>query len=707
MYRHAARLALISVGLIFGAALPGYCLGQASSGQGALPQAASAYWSPTGNLNTPRNSHTATLLPSGKVLVVGGFSNALNTLDSAELYDTTTGKWNVTGSLNSARVFHTATLLQNGKVLIVGGFVFPVIPAGLPNFTPVPSPFPLGSSELYDPATGTWSPTGSLAATHAGHTATLLPNGKVLIVGGVGGSDDFGMLHRAELYDPTAGTWGPAGSPISHHFAHTATLLQSGNVLIAGGRVDAQGDFDIPVPSRAELYDPVSDSWREVDTAIIVGGHTATLLPNGKVLMAGGSVASPITPRGAELYDPSAETLSYTGNLAVGRYGHTATLLPNDQVLVAGGDGGDRAELYDPDTAIWTSTSILNAGRFFHTATLLPNGNVLAAGGRGAQNALNSAELYQQPANNSYRMTGLFSDQAGLYQYIQLQNLAAPTQPNHFAGQTLTLTTRTGVVKSFVFPNDPLTTTQPLCIATANVLPGASGLDFVIPDAFIPTDGGTINFVGVDSWTFGPLPADGHSVLLRNGMSPSGVLTCSTIAFFLAVPQDPVIEYYNAALDHYFISASQPDIDALDSGRIPGWKRTGYSFAVWITRYVDPGGQFGAPPNVVDVCRIYIPPVDGDSHFFSASASECAAAQAQHPEFVLETTSAFLVTLPNPQTGACPADQIAVYRLWNGRADSNHRYTSSIAVRDQMKARGYIAEGYGPDAVAMCAGGNI
>jgi hypothetical protein len=142
------------------------------------------------------------------------------------------------------------------------------------------------------------------------------------------------------------------------------------------------------------LYDPVSNSWREVGTAIVIGGHTATFLPNGKVLMAGGSVANPITPRGAELYDPATETLSYSGNLTVGRYGHTATLLPNGKVLVAGGDGADLAELYDPGTAIWTSASILNAGRFSHTATLLPNGNVLVAGGRGAQTALNSAELY-------------------------------------------------------------------------------------------------------------------------------------------------------------------------------------------------------------------------------------------------------------------------------------------------------------------------
>jgi hypothetical protein len=390
--RDSAGLLLALIGLMTGFIVPAHCQDRSPSALGAKASATLPSWVHTGNLNIPRHSHTATLLPNGNVLAVGGFSNAFSSLDSAELYDTAAGTWSVTGSLNSVRVFHTATLLQNGKVLVAGGFVFPTIPAGLPNFTPVPSPFRLSSSELYDPATGTWSPTGSLAATHAEHTATLLPNGKVLIGGGT--SDDFSIVHNAELYDPAAGTWGPAASPNTFHFAHTATLLQNGNVLVAGGRADAQGDFDIPVPSRAELYDPVSSSWREVGTAIIIGGHTATLLPNAKVLVAGGSVVSPITPRGAELYDPAAEMLSYTGNLNVGRYGHTATLLPNGKVLVAGGDGGDLAELYDPESAIWTSTSILNAGRFSHTATLLPNGNVLVAGGRGAQNALNSAELY-------------------------------------------------------------------------------------------------------------------------------------------------------------------------------------------------------------------------------------------------------------------------------------------------------------------------
>jgi hypothetical protein len=271
------------------------------------------------------------------VLVVAGRDNDLRIRDNAELYDPAAGTWSVTGSLNTARILHTATLLQNGKVLVAGGGVAP----GLPN-----------TAELYDPVTGTWSPTGSLAAAHAGHTATLLPNGKVLVSGG---TDNFSVLHTAELYDPTTGTWGPAGSPTWARSGHTATLLQNGSVLVAGGIVgpyDADNEF--PAASNAELYDPVAGSWRSVGTAIRLYEHTATLLPSGKVLMAGGYSIRPIGPgglavtsRGAELYDPAGEAWSYTGYLSVTRVGHTASLLPNGKVLVAGGalGAGNYAEL--------------------------------------------------------------------------------------------------------------------------------------------------------------------------------------------------------------------------------------------------------------------------------------------------------------------------------------------------------------------------
>jgi hypothetical protein len=154
-----------------------------------------------------------------------------------------------------------------------------------------------------------------------------------------------------------------------------------------------------------------------------------------------------------------------------------------------------------------------------------------------------------------------------------------------------------------------------------------------------------------------------------------------------------VIEFYNATLDHYFMSALTPDIDALDSGALPGWRRTGNTFKAYAAM------QTGASP----VCRFYLPVTVGDSHFYSASPSECADVQRKFPSFVLESSAVMYLALPNATTGACDAGTVPVYRVWNNRIDSNHRYTTDIAVRDAMVAAGGIAEGYGPNAVIMCA----
>jgi hypothetical protein len=166
-----------------------------------------------------------------------------------------------------------------------------------------------------------------------------------------------------------------------------------------------------------------------------------------------------------------------------------------------------------------------------------------------------------------------------------------------------------------------------------------------------------------------------------------------------------VVEFYNAALDHYFISPLQADLDALDSGHLAGWSRTGTNFLA----YGAASDFAGASP----VCRFYIPPVHGDSHFFSASPAECADVQARvgtdpnYSGYILETPAAFYAVLPDAASGACPAGLVPVYRLWNQRADSNHRYTTDVGVRAAMIARGYAPEGYGPLGVAMCSPGGV
>jgi hypothetical protein len=190
---------------------------------------------------------------------------------------------------------------------------------------------------------------------------------------------------------------------------------------------------------------------------------------------------------------------------------------------------------------------------------------------------------------------------------------------------------------------------------------------------------------------------------------PSLIRGCSAIAITLALtaPVPPVaaqavtvIEYYNTALDHYFITSLQPDIQALDSGHFFGWSRTGLTFQGF-------ADQASGGPAASPVCRFYIPP-PADSHFFSASPAECAAVLAKistdpnYRSFIYETPSAFYIALPDTATGTCPAGTAPVYRLWNQRADSNHRYTADAATKALMLAKGYVSEGYGPNGVAMC-----
>jgi len=155
------------------------------------------------------------------------------------------------------------------------------------------------------------------------------------------------------------------------------------------------------------------------------------------------------------------------------------------------------------------------------------------------------------------------------------------------------------------------------------------------------------------------------------------------------------IEYHDAALDHYFITSLPAEIHALDGGVQRGWQRTGEVF----------GAYAGARPGFVSVCRFYIPPGLGDSHFVSASDSECAAVRQRFPAFVEERPTGLAVALPDLFTGICPVGTVPVYRIWNGRADANHRYVTDPDLRNTMVARGGIPEGYGPYGVAFCAPG--
>jgi hypothetical protein len=305
----------------------------------------------------------------------------------------------------------------------------------------------------------------------------------------------------------------------------------------------------------------------------------------------------------------------------------------------------------------------------------------------------------------SFAIDSLYSNADGTVQFVVLREMQGLANGQDWSGRTLTVT-RAGLQKTFAFPSDlPSSAT-----AAKRVLIGSQGLatlgvvapDFTMPDGFLFADGGTLDFAGADQVTYAALPADGATAVDRSGAAVASLATNFGGAS-AAIPALAVnaVEFRNAALDHYFLSDRQPDLDALDSGRIPGWARTGQSFKVW------PSATASATAS--PVCRFYIPPEHGNSHFFSASPAECATIQQKigtDPNFsgyVLESPAIFFVALPDAVSGACPATTVPVYRLWNQRADSNHRYTTSTAIKAQMQAQGYAAEGFGPDAVAMCA----
>jgi N-acetylneuraminic acid mutarotase len=288
--------------------------------------------------------------------------------------------WATNGSLITARFNHTATLLPNGKVLIAGGNT---------NNTSY-----LASAELYDPATGTCTNTGSMLVARARHTATLLNNGKVLVAGGLNSA----VLSDAELYDPSTGTWSSTGPLEVPRLQHTATLLPDGTVLVAGGSI-APGEFPT---NSAELYNPATGTWSQVgpmNTARML--HTATLMPNGQVMVAAGEGTNGTWLSSTEIYDPATATWTTTNSLNTARVAHTATLLPNGQVLVAGGESStsgiilSSAEIFDPASGTWTTTNSMNTAHVSHTATLLPDGKVLVASGNTYFfNFTNSSELY-------------------------------------------------------------------------------------------------------------------------------------------------------------------------------------------------------------------------------------------------------------------------------------------------------------------------
>jgi WD40 repeat protein len=323
-----------------------------------------------------RSLHTATLLPDERVLIAGGLDTlsgpVQKNLSSAEVYQPGTGTFVSTGNLVWGRSGHTATLLPDGDVLIAGGFN-------------------TSGAEIYHPPTGSFTETGSmLSKPRAEHTATLLTDGRVLVAGGAYYAPGPRYLDSARLYEPSTRTFTSTGNLGTPRAGHTATLLTDERVLITGDEQSGWG---------AEIYTPATGTFTSTGRmAVERSGHTATLLPDGRVLVAGGG---PDTS--AEIYTPATGTFTSTGRMAVGRRNHTATLLTDGRVLVAGGTYFDREtstnqyltgmEIYDPLSGTWSSAGDMVLPRYLHTATLLPDGHVLITGGRDGNVFHNTAEM--------------------------------------------------------------------------------------------------------------------------------------------------------------------------------------------------------------------------------------------------------------------------------------------------------------------------
>jgi N-acetylneuraminic acid mutarotase len=342
-------------------------------------------WSLTGTLANGRTLLTLTLLADGSALAVGGqvLGTPFQTIRTSERYDPATGTWRAAGSMTTGRANHVAIRLLNGKVLVAGGY------------TLEPSSTRLASAEVFDPATESWSVTGSMLEARDLAAASLLPDGRVLVAGGSAAGSDLSALATTEIYDPVTGRWTAAANMTVARGGHTATALSNGKVVVVGG---ASGTFAAPnLHVSAEVFDPATGAWSATGSVSVARGfHRAVALPNGQLLITGGSNFTSAVFPATDIYDAATGAWTPSTALGTGRISHTASVLANGRVLIAGGGGTavlGSAEVFDVTSARWTAAGDLRVPRSNHAAVLLLNGKVLVAGGQGA-GASTSAELF-------------------------------------------------------------------------------------------------------------------------------------------------------------------------------------------------------------------------------------------------------------------------------------------------------------------------
>jgi N-acetylneuraminic acid mutarotase len=349
----------------------------------ATAQVQGTWFTTTNNLSSPVELNVQVLLHNGNVLVAGG-TDGTTYLATAQLYNPSTHMWTPTGSMATGRESFAAVVLPNGKVLVEGGLG--------------PSGSILASAELYNPATGRWSSAGAMSVARYSHTATLLPNGTVLVAGGCSASYSCTPYTGvSEIYNPATNTWTRTGALNVARANQTATLLHNGKVLVVGGFTNS---------SSCEIYDPAAKTWKVAASNLHPRyAHAAALLANGKVLVTGGNCVR-CALSSAELYDPVANTWTATGNMKLGRFAHSATTLANNTVLIAAGAyfrGCGRSvcfipttetEIYDVATGTFAATGSLKQWRMYHTASLLQSGRAMVLGGNDYYGLSSTAEIY-------------------------------------------------------------------------------------------------------------------------------------------------------------------------------------------------------------------------------------------------------------------------------------------------------------------------
>jgi hypothetical protein len=322
---------------------------------------AASGWTPTGSMSTVHRSHAAVTLLDGRVLVVSGFNNITGEVAQSELYDPATGTWSPAAPNAVPRHYATATRLNDGRVLLAGGFTSGGVTAG---------------SELYDPATNTWAPAAAMSTPRNGHVAVRLANGRVFVAGGANGARDASTT--GEVYDPVANTWTPATGAMSHGRDNgEAGLLPDGRVLVAGGY---NSNPALTFHTSADLYDPVTNSWAPTGSLTTARGQGAeSVLDDGRVLVAGGVNRFGFVTS-VEVFDPATGTWSTApGTVPSGNIGYAVTLEGGRALMTT--DGSATTPLIDPLTGVMPGPFPMGATRTMPSLTRLDDGRVLIAGG--------------------------------------------------------------------------------------------------------------------------------------------------------------------------------------------------------------------------------------------------------------------------------------------------------------------------------------